>query len=690
MMKSKLSKQLKGVVINVAIIHFLTLATLIGLSVFSNHILKVNLAEEQVRFTRGRILAGDLRQAYVSLTESVGPFFKAVTFANSQSNNAFAVPDPKTARQLSSDSFSNKLFYGKVSFDIAFSKEEGAEIGKLYFVYSRWDFFWYALGAWLLLTALSVPFVVIARRRVSERHKAELHAEKNEAIATTVQMLAHDIVKPFSILKGTIDSLRGAKTTEDFHELSKSLLPETEWMLFRSQRMATELMLVGGELTLIKEEATAESLIHLSLSEVFRAEKFRSADIHIQYRFYHQHRINIDTIHMSRVLINILSNAVEATNGKCEFHISTRDLRTKAGTFVEFLLRNTNSFIPQINLATIFDTFVSKGKRNGHGLGLAIAKKMVEAHGGEIACSSLQNPQSVVFTFTVPAGAVYFPDKVTLPVRSSDYAATPVKFERGLNENISKLSLAEKNSSKDVRGESILASLNQPVKVLVVDDEAIYRNIMSSKISTTEELIGRTHVFFASNGKDAFEIVKREMPQLIICDVDLGSGSLDGFSLVKAIRKTGAETRICMHSNRCLAHDYTEAINAGADSFLPKPMSRAHLVQLVEAAATILSVQEHALVTEEQKPEISVIDDEKIFCMLWENQVQDARVNSFTSPDEFWAHVKSDPTFLERQTAIVTDLLFENCTGISGSEFAAELKERTKTPIFLSSNAPSI
>lgn len=68
---------------------------------------------------------------------------------------------------------------------------------------------------------------------------------------------------------------------------------------------------------------------------------------------------------------------------------------------------------------------------------------------------------------------------------------------------------------------------------------------------------------------------------LIISDIDLGAHPVNGFDLVREVRKLGCRALICIHSNRVVASDSQEALAAGADVFVPKPMGAEQLLRLL-------------------------------------------------------------------------------------------------------------
>ena len=112
--------------------------------------------------------------------------------------------------------------------------------------------------------------------------------------------------------------------------------------------------------------------------------------------------VNIDSHRISQVLRNLLENAVAHT-AEGEITVTAR----QQGSWVEVSVTDSGEGIPAEDLPNIFERFyrVDKSRARatgGSGLGLTIAKRLVEAHGGKIEAQSELGKGSC-FSFTVPA-----------------------------------------------------------------------------------------------------------------------------------------------------------------------------------------------------------------------------------------------------------------------------------------------
>jgi signal transduction histidine kinase len=220
-------------------------------------------------------------------------------------------------------------------------------------------------------------------------------------LAQMTQSLAHDIRRPFSILKIALDQLIEMSDRPEKQALMQSLILRLRENVGRSfddvNRIIADVMEISSESTTIHRSSTKLlSLVQDSLGQVF---PYEDSNINIHYDIKHKHEIIGDDVKLQRVLVNIIDNARQAMHGEGDLWIRTQE---SSDRYVTLSIRNSGSYIPEEDLNRIFEPFFTKGKRNGTGLGLAICKKIVEAHGGEISCNSSEE-DGTTFFLVIPA-----------------------------------------------------------------------------------------------------------------------------------------------------------------------------------------------------------------------------------------------------------------------------------------------
>lgn len=243
------------------------------------------------------------------------------------------------------------------------------------------------------------------------KHKAEIdlqlarqEATRNESVALMTQMLAHDVRKPFSILRVGLNLLESARDANALRSTLAKLRPEVEKAAKSVDGLINDVMEIGtNKSTLIQDPKSPEALVSMAIEDLCRTHP--QAAINFSYKFEHQREAYVDIQKVGRVFSNILGNAVQAMNGRGDIWFRTR----QCGNFIEFCVGNSGSLIAKENLPKLFDAFFTSGKRGGTGLGLAIAHKVVTAHGGTIRCVSSKTMQHVngmvEFYFTLPASS---------------------------------------------------------------------------------------------------------------------------------------------------------------------------------------------------------------------------------------------------------------------------------------------
>lgn len=409
-------------------------------------------------------------------------------------------------------------------------------------------------------------------------------SQRDAAIARTTQMLAHDVRKPFSILKMGMHMLGKARDPAGIKAVVARLMPEIERAVQSVDGLLSDVMEIGSEpACLMREPVSPESLIESTLGEVFRI--YPRSSIEIMYDMHHFHMVDVHVQKVKRVFSNILVNAIQAINlhGAVWFKTLEQD------GWIEFCMGNSDSWIPAEHLPKLFEAFFTSGKKGGTGLGLAIAQKVVNAHGGSIWCESSKSTEH-------PKGKVEF--FFTLPIASDQKCKTTASLAKHSTEIVHAINSIASigNDGSDVdKGELTLEDeivhmriqSGRVFRILVVDDERVYQNALGSYLTRTSELVDAVQICQVENSDDALKAVNSEKFDLVITDVDMGANSADGFELVKALRQMGVRSLICIHSNRVVPAYHKVAIEVGADAYLPKPMARAQLLRLLLQAAAI-------------------------------------------------------------------------------------------------------
>jgi K+-sensing histidine kinase KdpD len=251
----------------------------------------------------------------------------------------------------------------------------------------------------LLLAQSAAAALQRARSFDTEREKrreAELTARTREQVLGVV---AHDLRNPLHLAMATTELLGEPSLTDDRRE---ELLAVMMRAVQHMRRLVADLLdavrIQAGRLSLDFESVSVGLIVDQAeeMSRPQAAERRIQLETHVTGRDL---RLRVDRARMQQAIGNLLSNAIKFTpeGGRVVLEGSAEK------EAVVFRVRDSGIGIAADRLPHVFDQFWQgkTGDRGGVGLGLAIAKAIVEAHGGTIAVESTVGKGST-FTITVP------------------------------------------------------------------------------------------------------------------------------------------------------------------------------------------------------------------------------------------------------------------------------------------------
>ncbi len=210
--------------------------------------------------------------------------------------------------------------------------------------------------------------------------------------------IAHDLRSPLSVITGYAEALSDGKL-QGTPEVYEILHQETHHLNRLVDDLRTLSLVDAGEMPLYRQPANPRSLLERVAAR--HAVAAQQANITLRVEPGESLRdIGIDVERMAQVLDNLILNAFRYTPAGGEISLSA----TQAGDQVHIRVRDSGSGIPPDDLPHIFDRFYrgdSARRSNGEsGLGLAIARSIVEAHGGTITAASAPG-EGAMFTITL-------------------------------------------------------------------------------------------------------------------------------------------------------------------------------------------------------------------------------------------------------------------------------------------------
>lgn len=266
----------------------------------------------------------------------------------------------------------------------------------------------------------------------------------------------------------------------------------------------------------------------------------------------------IDPLQMQKVISNLLSNALKYTPSKGSITVEIRKNRTQAAVTVA----DTGCGISPQDLPHIFDQFYQADEASqtltpGTGIGLSIAKNIVELHHGSIEASS-QPGEGSRFTFTIPLGQLHFsPEELASP-HDETVLMTPD------TDSLLPAYLPEMEDETEKEEEEEKTESQKPVLLLVEDNEELC-DILKDALQPTYSL----HI--AHNGEEGWEKALELHPDLVISDVIMNG--MSGKELCYKIKShlEMARTSVILMTAQNSTEQMIEALRFGADDYLVKP-----------------------------------------------------------------------------------------------------------------------
>ena len=390
-----------------------------------------------------------------------------------------------------------------------------------------------------------------------EKYKAELlrAAKKaeaaNEAKTEFLQRMSHDIRTPINGICGMIDVADHyaedmKKQTEcraKIKEASHLLLELINEVLDMSKLESDEVILeeIPFNLNSISEEI-------LGVIEQMATEQ----NIRILWEEKEVTHWNLigSPVHVKRVLMNILSNAVKYNKENGYVYISCREIPSEqtAMTTLEFVCRDTGIGMTEAFQKRIFEPFAqehagSRTKFAGTGLGMPITKKLVEKMGGTI---SFESKEGTGTTFVI---------------------RIPFQIDADMK---------DRNETEEKTETSI-----QGLHVLLTEDNELNMEIAEFVLRNEGTVVTK-----AWNGQEAVDIFRKSSPgEFDVILMDIMMPVMNGYEAAKMIRSLDREDAkvipiIAMTANAFI-EDRMRAKEAGMDEHIAKPVDGKLLVKVI-------------------------------------------------------------------------------------------------------------
>ncbi|WP_413173499.1 PAS domain S-box protein [Anabaena azotica] len=388
---------------------------------------------------------------------------------------------------------------------------------------------------------------LLKREQIARAEAEVANRIKDEFLAT----LSHELRTPLNAILGWSQLLKSRK----FDEITTARALDT---IDRNSRALAQLIedvldvsrIICGKLRLNLHSVELAPVVSAAIDTVRPAADAK--EITIESQFDSEVGVVIaDANRLQQIVWNLLSNAVKFTPKRGKVKVGLKRINSR----VQIQVSDTGGGIHSDFLPHVFERFrqadsSTTRSHGGLGLGLAIVRHLVELHGGTVSATSPGLGQGATFIVNLPMKA--------LTVKYS----TSEQQQLLVNDDFVQQQL----------------SILQGLRVLVVDDEADARNLLTT-------ILGQygAQAMAVTSATEAITALSQFHPDILISDI--GMPEEDGYTLIHKIRNLpshqGGKIPAVAVTAYARAEDRTQALLAGFQLHIPKPVNPAELAAVV-------------------------------------------------------------------------------------------------------------
>jgi signal transduction histidine kinase/CheY-like chemotaxis protein len=395
---------------------------------------------------------------------------------------------------------------------------------------------WYHIVASPLDGDLAVWFADITQRKLQERALIEADRRKDEFLAT----LAHELRNPLAPIRQAASIARNETATDAQKRWSNNVIErQVQHMSLLLDDLLDVSRITHGTLQLRKQVSDLQSIVGAAVETARPLIDERRHQLMVEVPDHLQ--VNGDPLRLAQVLSNLLANAAKYTNP----HGTIRVIAQQAGNDLSISVEDSGIGIASEDLAKVFGMFAQVRSAQDHaagglGIGLALAKGIVELHGGRIEAHSGGTGMGSRFTVRLPNAAT--------AVRGQPEARKKHNGNRAPNK-----------------------------KILLADDN---RDAAES-LAIILRLEGHD-VELAHDGSSALRSFAARRPDVAL--LDIGMPQADGYEVARKIRAApeGAGVLLIAITGWAQDADKAESRAAGFDHHLTKPIEPELLIGLLD------------------------------------------------------------------------------------------------------------
>jgi PAS domain S-box-containing protein len=393
----------------------------------------------------------------------------------------------------------------------------------------------------------TIQDITLSKQIESDLQYAKEKAEESDRLKSAfLANMSHEIRTPMNGILGFMSLLNNTDLTTDTRNKYVSIINSSGERLLNTINDIIEISKIeSGDVDIAYSEIDIQKLATFYHDFFLPETEAKNLDFNLVLPREHKLiKVQADKNKLDSVLINLIKNAIKFTEkGEIEFGYEV------VGDDLKFFVKDTGIGINKESIELIFGRFIQSETSQtkaleGSGIGLSICKAYVELMGGKIHVKSEENKGSH-FYFTIP---IYSEEAHKLAVHDD---------------------ILETEQS------NIILSQSDKLKILIAEDDEVSSMYLNTILETID-----CEIIECGNGRKAVELCK-SIPDIDLILMDIQMPLMNGYEATQLIREFNKDVYIIAQTAYALGGDREKALNAGCNDYIPKPIDKTLLLNLI-------------------------------------------------------------------------------------------------------------
>jgi CheY-like chemotaxis protein/nitrogen-specific signal transduction histidine kinase len=356
-----------------------------------------------------------------------------------------------------------------------------------------------------------------------------------------ISNMSHEIRTPLNAVIGFTDLLADTPLNQDQSEYIQIVKTASQNLLALINNILDLSKIESGNLALESQPIDIRQIVIDATKIMEQKAKTKGINIITRFPAALPEKVLGDQLRLSQVLFNLVGNAVKFTDsGHVEVSCSLVKGSDETKHYFSFAVKDTGIGVPEEKQSEIFDRFTQANADTqrlygGTGLGLNIAKSIVDMHGGTLSMESVSG-RGTTFHFIIGFK----------------------KYEES----------AEMTEVKGIDGDRILhINSTRPIRVLLAEDNQINAMLAIQVLSNGGFVVD--HVF---NGESAVQSVQEQTYDVVLMDIQMPvMNGIDATKKIRTLQSPAARLPIVAMTAHSLYGEMQNCFRAGMTAYVSKP-----------------------------------------------------------------------------------------------------------------------